>query len=161
LASSSPSRAQVCLNKIPRLLHPTDLFSTSSQSLLPPRPQDLFIIDSPSPPLLSVTPSKQPLLLQIYGRLSIATGSKPEEPAPTGDPTSSSIYRRRREASRSVGRQVWSSQRLGRPLFNRHKAQFLHPVILASSDTSAHRRACSSLRVPRWICCCSDPRAYL
>jgi hypothetical protein len=31
-------------------------------------------------------------------------------------------------------------QLLGRPLFNRRKAQFLHPTVLASGETSAHHR---------------------
>jgi hypothetical protein len=46
----------------------------------------------------------------------IPTRSRSEEPDSTGDSTSSSFYRQRREASRSVGRPVWFSTTRSPPL---------------------------------------------
>jgi hypothetical protein len=51
------------------------------------------------------------------------------------------------------------SQLLGRPLFNRRKAQFLHPTVLASGETSAHRRRVLP-RLHLGVLCCSGPKTF-
>jgi hypothetical protein len=130
---------EVSLNNI---TPPADLVlaSTSPPPLLPPRPRDLRVFDSPSLSLLSATPSKQPLLVQIKGRLSsYPPGAGPKNLPPPGirlrAPFTASDEK---PPNQSVVR--CGPQRLGRPLFNQRKARFFHPAVLVSGDTSTHRR---------------------
>jgi hypothetical protein len=113
--------------------------STSPPPRLPPRLRDLSVIDSPSPPPLVTTPSKHPLLQQIHGRLSpfpSTVGQK--NPPPPGI---------RLRAPFTAGDKKLSDlsvircgpPRLSRPLINRRMARSLHPAVLASGDTTAHR----------------------
>jgi hypothetical protein len=62
------------------------------------------------------------------------TGSRPDDFGFIVDSTSSFIIcRQRREVYKSAGQ-------LSCPFFNRHTTRSLHPTVLASGDTSAHRQ---------------------
>jgi hypothetical protein len=102
---------------------PADLVpaSTSLPPLLPPQPpryarHRLAISAAPRcHPVEAASSTADPWPLE-----PIPTESRPEEPASTEDSTSSSFYRRRQEASRSVGRSVWPSTTWSPPLQPSH-----------------------------------------
>jgi hypothetical protein len=95
------------------------------------------------PPLHSaVPPSKQPQLLQIHGRPSAPPSGASLMTLPSsGIQLRASTFAASDENTTYMS-VVWCGypRQLCRPFFNRYMAQSLHPTILASGDTSAHRR---------------------
>jgi hypothetical protein len=136
--------------------------STSSPLHLPLRPRDLLASASPSPQLHSFTMFKQPLQIQIHGRLSkFPPEASPKNPPPPGirfrappiaddeNPTHLSV--------------VWCGlpRHLGRSLFNRRMARSSHPAALAFGDIPALRRRLLHRRfLLGGILCCSGPWTF-
>jgi hypothetical protein len=115
--------------------------STSSPLRLPPHHQDLFASASPSSPLHSVPMSKQPLQIQMHGRLS----KFPPEASPKNQPPPGIRFRAPPIADDGNPTHlsvVWCGllRHLGRSLLNRRTARSSHPAALAFGDIPALRR---------------------
>jgi hypothetical protein len=110
--------------------------SASSPLCLPPRPRDLLASASPSPPLHSVPMSKQPLQIQIHGRLS----KFPPEVSPKNSPPPGIRFRAppiADDVNPTHLSVVWCGlpRHLGRSLFNRRTARSSHPAALAFGES--------------------------
>jgi hypothetical protein len=132
---------EVCLNKLVSSFPvQLDLVSPSSPTP-PPLPRDPLVNALSSPPLRSVVKSKKPFRFKIRGCLSKIPpeASQKSLPPPGICLQVSSIAGDEKLPHLSV---VWCNllRQLGRFLFNRRKARSFHPAVLATGDTSSHRR---------------------